>query len=216
MSRSPQMPPSAAAIFGSTGRSKSLCAKPRLLTRARATLSHCKRTARSSMRLLSWNMRMPRLTRCIAATSSALIWRRGGWLWRLGARGRDLLPPLAVQPHARRAHQGHRTDLRAARGGDEAAEHRTEGEAHEMKARAGRQHVIEAATDARRESFRHDRRRRRGAIAEPRQVGGDDAIALGERAHGPQPMRPRAVAAMQQDHRRPLAPTAPDHAAVTA
>ena len=53
-------------------------------------------------------------------------------------------------------------------------------------------------------------------IAETRQIGGDDAVAARERVDVAQPMRPRAVAAMQQHERRPLAPLTPHHVARAA
>ena len=80
---------------------------------------------------------------------------------------------------------------------DMAAEHPAEREAGKVQRTPTRQHDVEAVDDDPRQALGGMRLGRGRRLAEPRQIGGDDGKLARQRQDIADPMRPRAIAAMQ-------------------
>src|SRR5580700_1775811 len=101
-------------------------------------------------------------------------------------------------------------------GRDAAADDAAKGKPGKAQLRARRHDVVESARNDRGEILRRPRFRRRRRVAETWQIRGYHLETLRQRPHVADPMRPGAVAAVQQHQRRAAAPYPPDQHAVAA
>ena len=118
---------------------------------------------------------------------------------------------LADQPQPVRADDGKGAHSVTELGSDMPSQDTTERESGEMELLVSREHGIEPIDQDARQPFGGMRFGWRCQLAEPGQVRGDDGKHARQRQHVADPMRPRAIAAVEQDQRRSGAPDAPHH-----
>ena len=95
-------------------------------------------------------------------------------------------------------------------------EHAAEGEAGDVRSHILWQHDIQAFDQDRCQAFGGVRLGGCGRLPEPGQVGRDDGEFPRQHEHIADPMRPRAIAAVEQHQRGTTAPDPPYHAAIAA